>query len=80
MRPLPRFPVTTVGSWPRPKALLRALRRKRRREISEAEFGEIADAAVLESLRAQEASLITRTGQMGAKIAVTNGTIGLVAQ
>jgi hypothetical protein len=40
----------------------------------------LADLQQAESLRAQEASLITRTGQIGAKIAVTNGTIGLVAQ
>jgi len=37
-----------------------------------------ADLQQAQSLRAQEASLITRTNQMGGKIAVTNGTIGLV--
>jgi 5-methyltetrahydropteroyltriglutamate--homocysteine methyltransferase len=56
VKPLPPFPVTTVGSWPRPDELLRALRRRRRLEMSEQEFGTIADAAVLASLRAQEAA------------------------
>jgi filamentous hemagglutinin family protein len=40
----------------------------------------LADLQQAQSLRAQEASLITRTGQIGAKIAVTNGTIGLVSK
>jgi hypothetical protein len=31
---LPRFPVTVVGSWPRPEPLLKALRRRRRGEIA----------------------------------------------
>jgi len=39
-----------------------------------------ADLQQAESLRAQEASLITRTNQLGGKIAVTNGTLGLVPQ
>jgi 5-methyltetrahydropteroyltriglutamate--homocysteine methyltransferase len=51
---LPPFPVTTVGSLPRPHALLRALKGKRRGEVSDAEFDRIADAAVLEALRLQE--------------------------
>src|SRR5258706_6409250 len=33
MKPLPLFPVTMVGSWPRPSSLLRALRRKQRGEF-----------------------------------------------
>jgi 5-methyltetrahydropteroyltriglutamate--homocysteine methyltransferase len=52
--PLPPLPVTTVGSWPRPPELLRALRAKRRGALSEAEFARVADAAVLEVLRLQE--------------------------
>ena len=48
------FPVTTVGSWPRPNELLRAQRAKRADRITAAEFGEVADRAVLEALRAQE--------------------------
>jgi subtilisin family serine protease len=39
-----------------------------------------ADLQQAQSLRAQEASLITRTNQLGGKIAVTNGTLGLVPQ
>ena len=54
MSALPLFPVTTVGSWPRPAEVLRAQRRKRRGEIGEEEFNRIADAAVLDVLRRQE--------------------------
>lgn len=50
---LPRFPVTTVGSWPRSPELLRALRERRRGEIGEARFLEVAHAGVREALRAQ---------------------------
>jgi 5-methyltetrahydropteroyltriglutamate--homocysteine methyltransferase len=56
VKALPPFPVTTVGSWPRPEPLLRALRRRRRGEMTADEFGAIADGAVLEALRAQEAA------------------------
>ena len=51
---LPLFPVTTVGSLPRPTPLLRALKAKRRGDLSEEEFDRIADAAVLDALRLQE--------------------------
>jgi len=51
---LPLFPVTGVGSWPRPAWLLDALRRRRAGELSFGEFQEIADRAVLEALRHQE--------------------------
>ena len=53
---LPLFPVTTVGSWPRSPELLRALRERRRGEISEARFLETAHAGVREALRAQLAA------------------------
>ncbi len=56
MRPLPPFPVTTVGSWPRPPELLRALSRKQRGQLSQEAFDRVADAAVLEALRHQESS------------------------
>lgn len=56
MRDLPLFPVTTVGSWPRSPALQRALARKQRGQLAAEEFDRIADAAVLEALRAQEAA------------------------
>ena len=56
MKPLPLFPVTTVGSWPRPPELLRALRRKQQEKLSAEEFNRVADAAVLEALRCQESA------------------------
>jgi len=48
------FPVTVVGSWPRPKWLLDALRKKREGKISEEEFQAIADEAVLIAIKYQE--------------------------
>ncbi len=51
---LPLFPVTTVGSWPRPASLLRALKAKNAGEMGRAEFESAADAAVLDVLRIQE--------------------------
>lgn len=50
---LPLFPVTTVGSWPRSPELLRALSDRRRGEIDEARFLEMARGGVREALRAQ---------------------------
>ncbi|HUS13952.1 MAG TPA: cobalamin-independent methionine synthase II family protein [Chloroflexia bacterium] len=50
------FPVTTVGSWPRSPALVRALRDRQRGRISAAAFDAIADGAVLSALAAQEAA------------------------
>ncbi len=38
------FPVTQVGSWPRSRLLLKALRDKQKGRISQAEFDEIANA------------------------------------
>ena len=54
MEQLPLFPVTTVGSWPRPPELLRAQRMKRLGQLSGEEFTILADQAVLEVLRLQE--------------------------
>jgi 5-methyltetrahydropteroyltriglutamate--homocysteine methyltransferase len=54
MSDLPLFPVTTVGSLPRPLPLLRALKAKRRGDLTEAEFERLADNAVLDALRLQE--------------------------
>jgi 5-methyltetrahydropteroyltriglutamate--homocysteine methyltransferase len=48
------FPVTVVGSWPRPPELVRLLRAKQAGAVSEEEFQRAADQAVLEALRAQE--------------------------
>ena len=56
MKLLPLFPVTTVGSWPRPAELLRALRRKQQGELSSAEFNRVADSAVLDALACQESA------------------------
>ena len=53
---LPLFPVTTVGSWPRPRPLLRALRDHQHGRLGWDEFNAVADTAVLAVLRAQEAA------------------------
>ncbi len=54
MMNLPLYPVTVVGSWPRSKEVLRALRDKRAGRIGDKEFFQIADAATLQCLRLQE--------------------------
>ena len=54
MTSLPTLPVTMVGSWPRPKELLRAQKLKRAGRITEAEFERQADESVIEVLRLQE--------------------------
>ncbi len=51
---LPLFPVTTVGSWPRPPGVAEAMRAYRRRRIDRAELDRIADEAVVDLLRLQE--------------------------
>jgi 5-methyltetrahydropteroyltriglutamate--homocysteine methyltransferase len=48
MKPLPRFAVTTVGSWPRPAELLRAAKR------CAPDLQRLQDEAVLAALRDQE--------------------------
>jgi 5-methyltetrahydropteroyltriglutamate--homocysteine methyltransferase len=54
MNALPLLPVTTVGSWPRAGELLRAQKAKCAGRITEKQFDEAADRAVLEVLRLQE--------------------------
>ncbi|MGF1473469.1 MAG: vitamin-B12 independent methionine synthase [Rubrobacteraceae bacterium] len=54
MSSLPLLPVTTVGSWPRPRNLLRAQKLKFKEQLSEKEFNQVADEAVLEVLRLQD--------------------------
>ena len=54
MSTLPLFPVTTVGSWPRPPAVLDAQHRLRRERITRAELDRVADEAVVEVVRLQE--------------------------
>jgi 5-methyltetrahydropteroyltriglutamate--homocysteine methyltransferase len=51
---MPLFPVTTVGSWPRPPGVVEATRAYRRRRIDRAERDRTADDAVVELLRLQE--------------------------
>ena len=51
---LPLFPVTTVGSWPRPSSVAEAMRAYRQRRIGRAERDRAADDAVVEFLRLQE--------------------------
>ena len=54
MSDVPLFPVTTVGSWPRPPQVAEAARQLRRKRIDRREFHRIADAAVVDLLRLQE--------------------------
>lgn len=56
MNNLPQFPVTVVGSMPRSKAVSRALRDKQKGRITDEEFDAIANEAVIESLKLQEAN------------------------
>jgi 5-methyltetrahydropteroyltriglutamate--homocysteine methyltransferase len=50
------FPVTGVGSWPRPPELLQAQRQRRLGLLRADEFNLVADSAVLDVLRLQEAA------------------------
>jgi 5-methyltetrahydropteroyltriglutamate--homocysteine methyltransferase len=54
-RALPLFPVTTVGSWPRPPELLRAQREASLGSLRREDLLRNEDEAVLAVLRAQEA-------------------------
>jgi 5-methyltetrahydropteroyltriglutamate--homocysteine methyltransferase len=53
VRTLPLFPVTTVGSWPRPAEVAEAQRAWRRQRIARKEFDQVADDAVVAFLRLQ---------------------------
>src|SRR5713101_4235883 len=48
------FPVTVVGSWPRPPWLIASLRKRQAGDLSFEEFNASADDAVLASVRYQE--------------------------
>jgi 5-methyltetrahydropteroyltriglutamate--homocysteine methyltransferase len=48
------FPVTVVGSWPRPPWLIQALRKRQAGESTFEEFNAVADGAVLASVKQQE--------------------------
>jgi len=50
---LPLFPVTTVGSWPRPPQVAQAQRDCRRQRIDRQEFDRVADEAIVAFLRLQ---------------------------
>ena len=54
MSELPLFPVTTVGSWPRPPRVAEALRQFRWKRIDRAECDRIVDAEVVGLLRLQD--------------------------
>ena len=54
MSAVPLFPVTSVGSWPRPPQVAEAARQLRRKRIDRSEFHRIADAAIVDLLRLQE--------------------------
>jgi len=54
VRKLPLFPVTTVGSWPRPPAVLDAQRQLRRDRLERSEFDRVVDDAVREVVQLQE--------------------------
>ena len=54
MTTLPMLPVTMVGSWPRPKELLRAQKLKRAGRMSEDEFERQADQSGIEILKFQD--------------------------
>jgi 5-methyltetrahydropteroyltriglutamate--homocysteine methyltransferase len=56
VKPLPLFPVTTVGSWPRPPELLRSARARLRGEVGEEPHREVVRQAVRDTLAAQEAA------------------------
>jgi len=51
--PLPLFPVTTVGSWPRPPQVVEAQRAWRRQRLARREFDRVADEAVADFVRLQ---------------------------
>lgn len=48
------FTTTQVGSWPRSKTLLKALRAYQKKQISRAEFNRVADDEILRTVRLQE--------------------------
>ncbi len=48
------FPVTVVGSWPRPSWLIEALRKRQAGDLSFEEFNAVADDAVLAAVKYQE--------------------------
>ena len=54
MSPLPLFPVTMVGSWPRSQELLRAQKLKRTGKLDPREFDELANVQVKRLLTLQE--------------------------
>ena len=53
MSGLPLFPVTTVGSWPRPPQVVQGQRDYRRQRIDRQELDRVADEAIIALLRLQ---------------------------
>jgi methionine synthase II (cobalamin-independent) len=58
------FPVTTVGSWPRPVSVIQGLRQLQAGEMTKGDFDRIADVAVPEahSSRLRNLLLVARDG------------------
>src|SRR5260370_34474198 len=54
MSDTPLFPVTVVGSWPRPPWLIDGLRKRQTGKLSFEEFNASADEAVLAAVKYQE--------------------------
>jgi len=54
VKPLPLFPVTSVGSWPRPPEVREATRQLRRGRIDRRQFDSISDRAIVDLVRLQE--------------------------
>jgi 5-methyltetrahydropteroyltriglutamate--homocysteine methyltransferase len=54
VKTLPLFPVTMVGSWPRPAEVIEAQRQCRRGQLSREEFDDLVDRAVLDLIQLQE--------------------------
>jgi len=54
VKPLPLFPVTSVGSWPRPPEVREATRQLRRGRIDRRQFDSISDRAIADLVRLQE--------------------------
>ncbi|MBI1886968.1 MAG: cobalamin-independent methionine synthase II family protein [Nitrosomonadales bacterium] len=54
MKKLPLFPVTVVGSLPRPDSVLKALRQKQKGTVAAEAFNAVADKAVQEALALQD--------------------------
>jgi 5-methyltetrahydropteroyltriglutamate--homocysteine methyltransferase len=75
------FPVTTVGSWPRPPRVAEAMRAYRHRRIERAERDRVADEAVLrpyfDRLQVTQLVLEYATDRAGTLVAFEGKELGL---